>query len=532
MTAPTLFPGWRQIAARLQPPRLVIRLAYLPPLLIYAAAGVASLTGLVSMFFIKDYLDLSAAFLAGLGFWTMLPWALKMPVGHLVDVLWRVKSGLVYLGAALIATSLLIMVGLLTWPDAMRTILSVNAWFVLSALLAPIGYVLQDAIADALTVEAVPHVDAAGQPLPADQVRQAHTTMQLLGRVAILGGGLLVAGINVILFQGAAELPPGEQVARYRLIYLLALGIPLLSVSGVVLAGILNRRDARRQIAGSVDPLASPVVIPMPAAPTPVNAGILGGSAAFVTLTLGLGLAEVAYSQELIFLGSLAIIAGMMRQLLGALTPDAARTLLGTALVVFAFRATPGLGAGASWWAIERLGFDQAFLAQLDLLQGALTLVGLLLLRRWVAERSMTHILTVLVLCSTVLSLPNIGLFYGLHHWAAAHTGGVVDARFIALVNTALESPLGQVAMVPMLAWIAQSAPAHLKATFFAVLASFTNLALSAAQLGTKYLNQAFMIERGQYDALGGLMISAALIGLIAPLGVIGLVRGLGLKTA
>ena len=31
--------------------------------------------------------------------------------------------------------------------------------------------------------------------------------------------------------------------------------------------------------------------------------------------------------------------------------------------------------------------------------------------------------------------------------------------RFIALIDTALESPLGQIAMIPMLAWIARCAP-------------------------------------------------------------------------
>ena len=42
--------------------------------------------------------------------------------------------------------------------------------------------------------------------------------------------------------------------------------------------------------------------------------------------------------------------------------------------------------------------------------------------------------------------------------------------------------------MIPMLAWIAKNSPVELKATFFAVMASFTNLALSASSLGTKYL--------------------------------------------
>ena len=46
-----------------------------------------------------DYLDLSAAFIAALLFWAGIPWVLKMPLGHLIDLVWRWKSWLVYLGA-------------------------------------------------------------------------------------------------------------------------------------------------------------------------------------------------------------------------------------------------------------------------------------------------------------------------------------------------------------------------------------------------------------------------------------------------
>ncbi len=69
------------------------RLSYLPPLMVYFAAGVSSFTGIIESFFVKDELGLSAVFLAGLGFWAGMPWALKMPVGHLVDLAWRWKSG-------------------------------------------------------------------------------------------------------------------------------------------------------------------------------------------------------------------------------------------------------------------------------------------------------------------------------------------------------------------------------------------------------------------------------------------------------
>jgi hypothetical protein len=44
-----------------------LRLSYLPPLMVYLAYGIQGLTAIVGTFFVKDYLGLSAAFLAALG---------------------------------------------------------------------------------------------------------------------------------------------------------------------------------------------------------------------------------------------------------------------------------------------------------------------------------------------------------------------------------------------------------------------------------------------------------------------------------
>jgi len=44
------------------------------------------------------------------------------------------------------------------------------------------------------------------------------------------------------------------------------------------------------------------------------------------------------------------------------------------------------------------------------------------------------------------------------------------------------------------------------------------NLALVAGQLGTKYLNEIFVVERGAYQNLPALVVVAALIGLLLPL--------------
>ena len=148
---------------------------YLPPLMVYMAAGISGLTGIVGTFFVKDYLNLSAAFLAGLGFWAGIPWALKMPLGHLVDLIWERKNYMVYFGASLIALSLLIMYGLIIHTEEMSQVFSVETWFVISVILAPVGYVVQDVVADAMTVEAVPLVDETGNAVSYTHLR-AHET--------------------------------------------------------------------------------------------------------------------------------------------------------------------------------------------------------------------------------------------------------------------------------------------------------------------------------------------------------------------
>ena len=98
--------------------------------------------------------------------------------------------------------------------------------------------------------------------------------------------------------------------------------------------------------------------------------------------------------------------------------------------------------------------------------------------------------------------------------------------------------------MIPLLAWIAKNAPAHLKATFFAVFASFTNLALSASSLGTKYLNEIFIITRevkdkisnailttADYSELGLLLITVTLLTLLIPIIFVNIIQKTKFKT-
>jgi hypothetical protein len=521
-----------------------MRWSYLPPLMIYVAAGVAGLTAIVGTFFIKDYLGLSAAFLAGLGFWAGIPWALKMPLGHLVDLIWRWKSLLVYVGAALIAFSIGIMYGLIVHTDAMAGVMSVEAWFVLSALLAPVGYVVQDVVADAMTVEAVPHVDARGKTYPEAEIKAMHTTMQTLGRFAIIGGLMLVAALNIFMFAGVEAMTEAEKVAIYADIYALALVIPVVSVSGVILGGVLKHRRARAMRREQVDETRIRALLFEPAEKTEPNWWIFGGSLAFVLFTLVVGLGDLPFAQEIIFTGSMAIVLFLMSRLIRELPADIRGPLVGTAIIIFVFRAVPLPGPGATWFDIDVLGFDQQFLSVLSVIGSGLALAGMVLFRPMMARRTVAYVVAFLTVAAGILSLPNIGLYYGLHEWTAGLTAGIVDARFIAVIDTSLESPLGQVAMIPMLAWIAKNAPVHLKATFFAVMASFTNLALSASSLGTKYINEIYFVTRevrdratgaielaADYGELGWLLITVTAIGFLLPLATIAIVQHSPLKT-
>ena len=514
-----------------------LRWSYLPPLMVYLAAGVSGLTAIVGTFFIKDYLNLSAAFLASLGFWAGLPWALKMPLGHLVDLIWNYKAYLVGLGAAVIAASLLIMYGLIGHTGFMASIMPVETWFVTSVILGPVGYVIQDVVADAMTVEAVPEQDKNGNGIDPDQLKIMHTTMQTLGRFAIIGGTVLVSLANVIIFTDVDSLDTTARIDLYADIYLYALIIPVISIAGVVLARLQHSyRNARAQQLHNT--------ATSPHQPPEINWSILLGSLVFVVFSLSVGTSGIGYAQEIVFVGSVGIILFLMNRLMRFLKPEKRLMVFGTAIIIFTFRAMPSPGPGLTWFEIDQLLFNEQFLSILSLIASMLTLAGIILLRPFMANNSIARIVVILSIAGAALFLPSIGMYYGLHEWTATNSGGIVDAKFIAIINTAVESPLGQVSMIPLLAWIARNAPVHMKATFFAVFASFTNLALSASALGTKYLNEAFVVTRevkdklsdaivttADYSELGMLLITVLLITLVVPIGMVIIVQNSRFKT-
>ncbi len=498
---------------------LKMKWIYLPPLLIYASAGVSGLTNIVGIFFLKDYLNLSAAFIASIGFWAGIPWALKMPVGFLVDKYWKYKNILVFIGATIIFISLLIMYLLLKSRSLMELYLQAENWFILSAILTPIGYVVQDVVADAMTVEVVENRNDKNFDQNQNSeilLKKEHTLVQMYGRFAIISGSLLVSLINVLMFKGIDMKDENLVYSTYTNIYLLSLMIPFLSVFGVILYSFLGKNSKKFLLNRKLNKLDYKIFI---------------GSIIFVFLAVFLGGMQFPFAQEMILITSLSLIGVLMFLLTGTLEKKQRFSIVGTAIIIFVYRSMPSPGPGLSWFEIDILNFDQAFLSSLSVIAALLTLIGMIVFKNTMVRSSVARLFLFLSFISAILYTPSILMYYGFHNYTIQITNGIIDARFIALINTAIESPVSQIAMIPMLAWIAKNAPIRYKATFFAVFASFTNLALSTRELITKYLNSFFVVKRevrdiktkeimesADYSNLGELLITVTLITLVVPI--------------
>ena len=194
----------------------------------------------------------------------------------------------------------------------------------------------------------------------------------------------------------------------------------MVSVLGVVLGGVMKRRHLQRLREGGLDAEQARRARLRPIEKTPPNWWILGGGLAFVAFTISMGLSEISYNKEIIFVGSMAIVLFLMSRLVKVLKPEDRLILVGTAVIIFIYRAMPTPGAGQTWWMIDELGFDQQFLAVLSLISSVLTLFGMFIFRRFMAERSIAYVIVFLTIASTVLYMPIVGMFYGLHIWTAA----------------------------------------------------------------------------------------------------------------
>lgn len=466
-------------------PVQAFRLRYLPLLLVYFAYGALGIIDVTRDIWIKEKLTLSPAELAGIAVWLSLPWTVKMVFGELVDsvpILGSQRRIYIIIGALFTASGMLTLAG----AAAGWIVFAAPAnLYVLGAMLIVVGTVIQDVVADAMSTEVVSRTDAAGNLRPEGELRAELGMVQVLGRLSLSAGILAVAGLSGWLASFLAR----------ETVFLLGLTIPAISVLGVLL--IRTETSERR----------------------PLDWRILGGGLAFGAGVLAIALGGVPYGQELIFVLSMAVICTMLVLVTRELDPTTRRAIFFTSIIIFAFRATPSVGDGYFWWTLDVLKFDEAFYGTLRQMAAFIAIAAMWTFSKQLTEYSVTAVLFWLAVAGAILSLPNIGLYYGLHEWTEQNFG--FGARAIAIIDAATTSPFAQLSMIPLLTLIAFFAPPGHRATWFALMASLMNLALVAGALQTKYLNQLFVVQRGEYSELGALLLTAAGLGLLLPIGTI-----------
>ena len=470
-----------KLKAALVTPIRAMRLRYLPLLMIYYAYGALGLVAIAEAFWIKQALTLTPAELAAIAVWLTLPWTIKMVFGQLADsvpILGSQRRAYVFIGASLVASGLIMLAGA---AGGWIFFASKNALYVMAQLLIVIGVVLQDVIADAMTTEVVERVRPDGSLRPEAEVQRELGLVQVLGRLALWSGILSVAGLSGWL----------AQIYSYQTVFLLGLAVPAISLSGALLV----RLDAT--------------------APKAIDWRILGGGLIFGAAVLAIGLSGVNFGQEVVFVISLTVIALMLARVAQDVDEVHRKRIFYSALVIFLYRAAPGVGEGYRWFTIDVLGFDEGFYGTLAQIGAGLSLAGAWLFSDVITRQPIARVLLWLTVIGTVLSLPTIALALRLDEWTEQMFG--FGARTIAFVDTTAASPFVELSMIPALTLVALNAPSGRRATWFALMASLMNVALVAGQLQTKYLNLLFHVDRGSYQNLPALTAAVLIIGFVVP---------------
>ncbi|MFV9876027.1 MAG: hypothetical protein AB8U25_06280 [Rickettsiales endosymbiont of Dermacentor nuttalli] len=452
---------------------------YLPIIILYFCYGFSSFTGISQMFWIKNQLSISATELAQLSFWITSPWTVKILFSQLIDnvsIMGNRRKSYIYIGALCNFFGCSIMVALSN-EYGPKYLGSPYNQLLLGGILIATGFMIQDLVADTLCAELV------DQNASSEDKKHEIGIIQILGRISLM--------LSILL----ATIIGGYLASHYNFSNIIWFS-PILPIISITSCYFLNNSISQSE--------------------SIFNHKISIISITIVIVSILFGILQIPYNQEIIFCTNLILIAFLFKTICGHQDGKTFREIILIGIMLFAARIDPTLGAGIEWWQIDVLKFDPIFFSVLKQISFMLGLIGTWTLSGYLLKKDISVIILVLTLINAILFLPYIGMAYGLHDWTFKHFG--FGARTIAIVDTFIDGPFTIIIMVPILALSTLYAPKYNKPTWFAITACWLNLALSGGTLIGKYLNKIFVIERGEYNQVGNLLIAKLIIGVTIPL--------------
>ena len=458
---------------------------YLPFLLLYFAFGLTSAIDVAVYFWQKDILGFSPIDSQLIGFWAGVPWMVKILFGQCIDkrpLFGSQRQTYIFVGATCVVIAYLMFMGIaLNWSFIASPGAALKLYYI-AAVLAAAGLVLQDAVADAMKADITPKNDNV-------EAR----TIQMYGQVATSLGMLIAAACA----GGLAIL--GKEHG-YHVIFFPVFLATAISIIGAIL---WRHKSMVEQAKWNVPILASSIV--------------------FALLVLGVAFFDLPAKAEIVWGASLIALGLYLFALCRKIDREEILLLLSTVAVVFVFRSLPGAGVGYRWWQTDVLQFDETFFGLLQIFGCLLGFFGLSALIPWISKYSVAPLLGILTVFQTVLSLPPIGMFFGLHHWTESHFG--FGARMITFVDLTISSPFGQISMVPMQALFALlSIRFGSKATLCALTACIMYVSMSTSTISTNWLAELLPVWQAtgstpaDYSNMGPILIFTTALSFAVPL--------------
>ena len=457
-----------------------IRKRYVPLLLIYFAYWASGFSSIALSFWQKESLALSAEQFISIWIWVMVPWTLKMVFGQMVDsvpIAWSRRKAYIFIGGFFMILWSLLLAWLAGRYDEIMWIWSEYTIYLLSSLFSTLGFVIQDVTADTMSTEVIDREktlpDWSVVARSQQEIQKDLSMVQVLGRLSL---SLAIFSVAYLWWYLA-------EVLEYETIFWMTLIIPFISCIAVLFVNLDST------IAKGVS----------------VDYRILWWWLVFAIFSVYMAVADFNFAQEVVFIVSLCLLSSMFYLVTKDVARDKFKILVFTIIALFLYRATPWVWPGLSWFLIDELEFNPAFFGILGQIWSFTAILILWFFSDLISNKPIRNVLIFLIIAETIIFTPELWIYY---LW----TNGLIWpewAKTIALFDTALESPLVNISMVPMLALIAFYAPENHRWTWFAIWASLMNLALTAWSLMTKYLNKLFIVSREIQNEAGEIIIEA-----------------------
>lgn len=459
-------------------PFLSCKLNYLPIIIIYFCAGFVSLTAISSTFWIKEKLDLTPAELIHIGFWASAPWSMKILFSQFVEniaISGNHRKSYLLIGAILTISGSFILI---SYVNNYFAILN-SAYYALliSGFLISSGVVLQDIIADTLCAEVV--TDDVNVELQKVEI----SNIQILGRISQLLANIIGLGIGAYLAQNY----------NFEKIVWASLIPPILSIFSTLNLKIRGYNEGK------------------------FNYYTLLIGFAMILVAIITEIFNIPFNQEIIFVINLTLVIVLLKFLNKDREQKTCKEIALIGIMIFCSRINPTLGAGVSWWQIDVLGFDQSFLSILAQINNLVLFLFTILFSGYLVKKDIGFVLGVPTIISVILSIPTIGMAFGLHEWTQTHFR--FGARTIALIDATIDISHLALIMPSLGAFTVFYAPQKHKLMWFSLTACFMNISLLAGDIVGKLLNKIFLVERGHYEQVGNLMIAKVIIVLTLTIG-------------